>query len=919
MSSAIRAVLSRTFRGALLSLAFVAASVHAAGEIPLPRGVARGPSVEGITEYRLPNGLRILLAVDTSKPTTKVNITYMVGSRQENYGETGMAHLLEHLLFKGTPKYKMLWEQLTKRGMQMNGTTGVDRTNYFETFAASDKNLQWAIGMEADRMIHSFIARKDLDSEMTVVRNELELGENSPSRVLMQKMLASSFEWHNYGKSTIGARSDVENVDIKNLQAFYRKHYQPDNAVLTVSGAFDEAKTLGWIAAAFGPIPRPKRVLDAEWTQEPVQDGERQVIVRRVGDSQLVNALYHAPAGSSPDFAAVDLLEQIMSDTPNGRLHQTLVETQLAASVYGFTMQTKQPGVVFWGAQVRTGGNLDAARDAMIATIESVTSKPITADEVEQARTRWLKQFDEIMNDPEQLGVALSESIALGDWRLLFVHRDRIRKVTADDIQRVATTYLKSSNRTLGLFIPTDKPDRAPLASTPDVVAMTRDYKGDPPIAKGETFDPSPDNIDKRTTSITLANGMKVALLPKKTRGETVNVALQVHFGDEKSLSGLGTVGAMTASMLMRGSKQRTRQQIDVEFNRLKASVGVGGNAIGAGAAAQTTRGNLVPVLVLLAEVFRQPAFPESELEQLRNTQLGQIEQGRRDPQARGRLEYRRLFNSYPPGDVRYVQSFDEQLAEVSTAKLEQVRAFHSKYYGTDHAEVAIVGDFDPAEVTKALTALFGDWKSEVPYERVKHPYRAHAGKDIRVDTPDKANAYFISGMAFPFNDRSPDYAAMLLADQILGGPPGNRLWRRIREKEGVSYSIGSLLDVDKDDDNSSFRLTAIYAPENIDRLQSGVRDELSLVLKDGFAGPEFDAFRKGLLQERQIDRSQDESLAHHIADNLYHGRTMAYSGEIDKRIAALTPEQVQAAFRKYIDPTKFVTVAAGDFTKKKP
>jgi len=167
-------------------------------------------------------------------------------------------------------------------------------------------------------------------------------------------------------------------------------------------------------------------------------------------------------------------------------------------------------------------------------------------------------------------------------------------------------------------------------------------------------------------------------------------------------------------------------------------------------------------------------------------------------------------------------------------------------------------------------------------------------------------------------NDRSPDYPALLLADQMMGGPPGNRLWKRIREKEGVSYSIGTALDIAKEDDNSQLRIGAIYAPENVDRLTTGVKDEIDLTLRQGFAGPEFDSFKQSLLQERRIDRAQDENLAHRLADNLYLGRTMAYSGEIDRRIAALTPEVVQRVFRKYVDPARFVTVAAGDFAKKK-
>jgi len=450
------------------------------------------------------------------------------------------------------------------------------------------------------------------------------------------------------------------------------------------------------------------------------------------------------------------------------------------------------------------------------------------------------------------------------------------------------------------------------------VMAMVRDYKGDPPLAKGEAFDPSPENIDKRTKTLTLANGMKVALLPKKTRGETVQVVLQMQFGDEKALFGQSSVGSMAGAMLMRGTTRHNRQQIDNEFNRLKASASVSGSATGASAAAQTVRANLADVLRLIAEVLRHPSFPADEFEQLRNTQLAQIEQGRRDPQSLGRLEFRRQFNAYPPGDVRYSPTIDEQISELKATTLEQARNFHDRFYGTDHAQLAIVGDFDADAIAKLAGELFGDWKSAAPYERIRQPYHANAAKDMRLETPDKANAYYVSGMNIEVNDRSPDYPALLLADQLLGGPPGNRLWKRIREKDGVSYSIGTALDITNEDDNSQFRVGAIYAPENIDKLSSGVREELELTLKQGFSGPEFAAFKAGLLKERRIDRAQDESLARRLADNLYLGRTMAVSAEVDRKLEALTPEEVQAVFRKYVDPTHFVTIAAGDFAKKK-
>ena len=296
--------------------------------VPLPDGVTRGASVEGITEYNLKNGLKVLLFPDPSKPTATVNITYLVGSRHEGLGETGMAHLLEHMVFKGSTKHTNIPEELTSHGARPNGTTWLDRTNYFETFAATDENLKWALDLESDRMVNSFIKNEDLQSEFSVVRNEFESGENNPGRVLNQRVVSSAYIWHNYGNSTIGNRSDIEKVPIANLQAFYKKFYQPDNAVLVVAGKIDEAKTLAMVNEYFGKIPRPTRVLQPTYSIEPTQDGERNVTLRRVGDTKVVSALYHIMPGSHPDYPTMDVITELLTDEPSGRLYKALGRDQ---------------------------------------------------------------------------------------------------------------------------------------------------------------------------------------------------------------------------------------------------------------------------------------------------------------------------------------------------------------------------------------------------------------------------------------------------------------------------------------------------------------------------------------------------------------------------------------------------------------
>jgi len=550
----------------------------------LPPGVQKVTSVEGITEYTLQNGLRVLLFPDPTKPNATVHITYLVGSRHEDYDETGMAHLLEHLMFKGSKNHTNVKKELQDHGARPNGTTWYDRTNYFETFQASDENLDWALSLEADRMVNSFIAKADLDTEMTVVRNEFESGENSPQRILMERVLSTAFLWHNYGKSTIGAKSDLENVPIERLQAFWRHFYQPDNAVLVVAGKIDPAKTLALVSKYFAPIPKPTRQLRRTYTQDPVQDGERNVTLKRVGDVQALCVAWHVPPGSHEEYAAIEMASMILSDAPSGRLYKALVEAKKAASVNAMAFQLKDPGMLLAMASVRLEQPMDEAKRTLLATIDEIKTKPFTQAELDRVRLNWMKNFDLSLNNTEGIALELSEWQGMGDWRLMFLFRDRIKGVTLAQVQKAAEKYLIESNRTVGVFVPDKAPVRAEVPAAPDVTALVKDYKGAALVSEGEAFDATPTNIDKRTIRGDLAGGIKLSFINKKTRGAQVIATLQLHFGDENTLKGQEFAAQFAGQMLMRGTAKHTRQQIKDEFDRLKASVMVAGSATGASA-----------------------------------------------------------------------------------------------------------------------------------------------------------------------------------------------------------------------------------------------------------------------------------------------------------------------------------------------
>ena len=906
---------------------FVSALVApGAVQAQLPAGITEVASVEGITEYQLENGLRFLLFPDQSKQQITVNITYLVGSRHEGYGETGMAHLLEHLVFKGTPNHPDIPQELTEHGAFPNGTTWFDRTNYFETLPATDENadenIEWALDLEADRMVNSFIAQEDLDSEMTVVRNEWESSENSPQGVLQKRVLSAAYDWHNYGNSTIGARADLENVPIDRLQAFYRKYYQPDNAVLVVAGRFEAERALKLIAEKFGAIPRPDRTganqLFPTYTAEPAQDGERTVTLRRVGDVQLALAAYHMPPGSHEQFAAVDVMTHLLATRPAGRLYQALVESGLAANAFAFNYQLSEPGMLLAAAEVRQEDSLEEATETLLATIQGLVDEPPTEEEVERAKTDYLSGIELAFNNPQGIALQLSEWAAMGDWRLFFLHRDRLERVTPEAVYQVAQAYLKPSNRTIGYFYPAEEtPARAEIPPPPDIGALVASYTGREAVVEGEAFDPTIENIEARTERFELPVGLKVALLPKQNRGDAVTVSLRLRHGTESALMRKATAASFAGGMLMRGTTSRTRQEISDELDRLKAQGGVGGSTASASASFTTVRENLPAVLRLGAEILREPAFDAEEFELLREERLAGIESQMSEPMALVPQAMSRHLEPYPPEHPRYSPTFEEQIERYESVTVDEARAFWEAFYGAQGGTMAVVGDFDPGEIRPLIEELFGGWEAAESYVRVPGGYREVNPVNMDIETPDKSNAMMMAVVGVRMRDDHPDYPALILGNYLLGGGMNSRLFSRIRGEEGLSYGVGSQYAAPPIDDGAAFLAFAIFAPENADKVVASFRDELERALADGFTEEELGIARGGYLDQQQSSRANDGAIAGLLSNSLVLDRPLSFTAEQEAAIEALTAADIVAAMRRHIDPAKLSIIRGGDFANK--
>lgn len=875
----------------------------------------RVTAVEGVTEYRLPNGLRVLLAPDDAVPRATVNITYLVGSRDEGRGEAGMAHLLEHMQFKGTATLTAtaLREEFARRGMMANGTTSPDRTNYYATFPSSEDNLEWLLRMEADRMVNSRIEAEDLRSEMPVVLNEMEIGQTRPDRVLLQALNATAYAWHPYGKANIGTREDVEHVSIPMLRAFYRRYYQPDNAVLLIGGKFDLDWVLETVSTYFGPIPRPDRTLMTAVTAEPAQEGERLVTLRRAGDTQLIGEMYHVPQAAHPDAVPVWLLLQVMAGPSGGRLYRSLVEAKLATSASASIDAMRDPGTVLFLAEVPRGQSMEPARDALLAQVEGLASRPVTATELERVRVEMRNAIATVFKNSDTLTMQLSESAAWGDWRLLFLLRDRVDSVRVEDLQRVATQYLRAANRTEGRLYPVARTERVEMPAPVDLPRVLEGYHGRPMPPPPPPFDSSPANIEAHTQRFDFPNGMKLAVLSRPTRGNTVTGVMMLNMGTAGSLSGKTYAATLTAATLMRGAGGRDRQQLADALAELGATVRITAQADRATVQFETQREHLAAFLPVLRDILRAPALNATELDDVRRASVAELERAGNAPDAVAAIAMDQHGNPYPPGDPRRAPNQQERIAGINAVTMDDVRAFHQRFYGTSHAQVALVGDVDTDAARQQLQALFGDWNAPEAYARVDRPYRGIAPATLTVQTDENASAIYLARITMAMTTSSPDYADLAIANRIYGGNPlRGRLSERIRQREGISYSAGSRLQVGAMDTAGSFTVRASFAPRNLERVRRAAAEELARFARDGITEQELADARRGLLEQAMVGLTRDSLLAQTMADQLYAGHTMAFAETQVQRVRNATVPSVNAAIRKYIDPRRVTTVFAG-------
>lgn len=881
-------------------------------------------TVGRIDEYRLDaNGLQVLLLPDHSNPTLTYMVTYRVGSKNEVTGTTGATHILEHLMFKGSDAFNdkqgnSVKQFLERIGGNYNATTWLDRTNYYANIGS--EHLEGYLAIEADRMRNLWLRDEDRQPEMTVVRNEFERGENSPFQALIKEIFHSAYVAHPYHHSTIGWRSDLEKVSIGKLREFYDTFYWPDNATATLIGDFDPAAALGLVKKFYGTYPKAPRPIPTVYTEEPDQTGPRRITVKRAGQLGVVGLAHKIPAVTHPDFAAIAVFSAILADGKNSRLYKAITDQNLSTGVQNAPFANHDPSLHFLFIPLAPGATHEQVEKIAVEEIERLKKDGATETEVQAAVAKSLADAAFQRDGSFAIAGNLNEFIAGGDWTLFYTLEDATRQVTADDVQRVANKYFNVDQSTTGWFIP-----------TPAGAAPTTKPAAKPSLSDGPYYyrTPGVDSVgasllatDTAAPAAPAATGAKIAAHAVRTKiagldviayptgvKDVVTIRASLPAGDAFAGDGNPAIPTLTGMLLDQGTTTHDKFAIAEMLESVGATIDFSVDTEMVEVSAKCLKKDAPLVISLISEQLRSPALSPAEFDKAKKQFAGGLKRQLEDTNFRAGDAFTRAV--YPVGHPNRSPAPEELLAAAESAKLEDVQAFHKKYYGSDHLTLVVVGDLDLPQIQSAVAREFNGWSGGVA---MFHPAKAtmtDAPKDQNVFMADKTSVSVVMGQASGLRYSDPDYQALRVGTAILGSGFTGRLMANVRDKEGLTYGIGSGLAHDTFADGD-WRITATFAPALLDKGIASARRQFSLWYETGATDAEVAARKTNLVGTFKVGLATTDGMANQLQATVHRGLPLTWLDTYPQELGALTPEQVNAAIKKYLKPDSLFLIKAG-------
>jgi zinc protease len=908
-----------------------------------------GTAIEKVTqdgnvaEYKLSNGLKILLVENHSAPVVTFLVLFKVGSRNEAVGNTGSTHFLEHMLFKGTKKHNNdkgngIDDLLTQIGAYWNATTWFDRTSYFEVVPS--EYLELCIELEADRMRNLLLRQEDHDSEMSVVRNELERGENYPEEALEKEMYAIAFREHPYHHPTIGWRSDVEGVPMERLREFYDTYYWPNNATVVLVGDFETEKALKIIQKHYGKIRTSPKAIPDVYTLEPPQEGERRFEVRRAGDLPRVWAGYHVPSASHPDNYALAVMRHVLGGTyeRSSRLYKSLIDSGIAADAFARHHDLKDPGLFMVGAMSNPGVDPAQAEAILHEELVRLATHPVTEEELKRARSANTKGTILAKADPSSLAFMLGEAESKADWHWLMEYDQRFDAVTADDIMKIAKKYFVPYNRTVGYFIPEmHEPvqigGNGGNGSGKDVVAHA---DGQPKHAQTptslqqimESFPPVPKvRVPKPKAPTTkyvdlvkkhvFPNGLTLLLMANPGTN-SLGISGLTRAGKFFSVKQNSNLADLAVDLLPKGSENYSKMQIAeiLESMGVSSALDFSVDNFRVSFNSQLVSSDLPEFTKLLADVLRRPSFSEDELTKTVVEWKAKYAEAMNSTRMVAFNNLRRVL--YKPEHPFYETPFEEQLAEIDDVTLGDIKELHNSYINPNATIISIVGDIDIDKTIALFEQYFGDWqKGKDRVIALPEAPLPKAPKRMDINLPDKRSTDVVLGHPTSLLRTAPDFYATKIANAALGQDTiTSRLGQVVRDRAGLTYGIHSAFS-DSAYGSAPWSVSLSVNPFNVNKALSLVSEVLKDYLETGISDEELAKETGRAIGSFKVGLASSLGIARALAEFEFLGIGVQELDKITSRYNAVTKKQVDEAMRKYVKPELATTVVVGTLASK--
>lgn len=866
----------------------------------------------GIQEYKMTtNNLTVLLKEDHSAPVATFMVTYNVGSRNEAIGYTGSTHLLEHLMFKGSRKFNTdkensVFQLLQSLGSRMNATTWLDRTNYYETMPS--EHLETAIEIEADRMRNAFIKEEDRQAEMTVVRNEFERGQNNPFSVLDEHIWATAYLAHPYHHSTIGWKSDIENVSIERLKKFYDTFYWPNNATVTMVGDFEKEKALALVKKHFGRIPKSREEIPEVYTEEPKQEGQRRVLLKRAGQQGVVGVAHKTPSATHEDSPNFLVLSSILSSGKNSRFYKNITDKGLTTSVFIWDSLFRDPGLFAVYANLTPGTDHQKVEDLVMAEYEKIKEDGVTEEEVEKAKAQLIASMKFGQDGSFAVAGGLNEAIASGDWTLFTTYDEKLSGVTKETVKAVVEKYFLEDLSTIGHFIPKvsgeQQTKRGPSNAT-ELAQMKKQYFSEEEESKGPLASQIEDSEPvKGVRLLTLKRGTGVVTLTGSFLG-----------GDIFAPSENKRIPDVVVSMLDQGTTKSSKFEISNKIEKVGARL-----SFSNGKARVVFNGKFLSedtalIVGLLSEQLQFPAFNGEDLAKTKKRMITAYKKSKES--TRGNAINNMLKGFYSESHQNAPDNADESIKNVEKITTEDLKAYHEENYGKGSMVIVAVGDVDHASLSATIKKSFGEWKDS-PLEEKKETQKGtkNAGKAY-VTMQDKTSTDFLVGIPLGINRDHPDYRPLFVASYILGGNFSARLMQTVRVKEGLTYGIRSSMSGFGNDTDGYWYVGGTFSPDLLSKGESSTLREIKKWAQDGVTQKEVDTTKSTLTGSFKVGFDTTRGLASGILSAVIDWEDLSYVDEMPNMINGVTLEQVNAAIKKYISIEDLYEVAAGSIDQE--